>query len=164
MSTFYYNDIYGEPLGQSVEWVSYEMALWQTRRLTGWICFWEDGADNETALSDGHLFWAQPHQRKTQTDCCFPVEVSVWQTDLQIGSAALSRTSAGGKVNHYQRPVGSLGCNIHHKAECLCWGCSICVFHAAGGKIGTCFILLQFVRDHKFNMLVCACVLPVFIL
>lgn len=105
-------------------------------RLTGWICFWKDGEDNETALSDGHLFWAQPHQKKTQTDACFPEELSVWQTGLQIGSAALSGTSAAGKVNRYQRPVDSLGCSVDHKAECLCWGCSVCVFVLLEAKDG----------------------------
>lgn len=151
--------------------MTYEESLWAIRlsglvirqsfdrriRLTGWICFWEDGADNETALADGHLFWAQPHQRQTQTDHRFPEKVSVWQTELQIGSAALSGTSAGGKVNRYQRPAGSLGCNVHHKAECLCWGCSICVFRVAGGR--TCFILLVF-RDSicVITHLICLCV------
>ncbi len=133
-------------------------------RLTGWICFWEDGADNETALSDGHLFWAQPHQRKTQTDCRFPEEVSMWQTDLQIGSTALSGTSAGGKVNRYQRPVGSLGCSIHHKAECLCWGCSICVFCAAGGKTGTCLLCCSVCVITRLILLRVHAFYPVFIL
>ncbi len=68
------------------------------------------------------------------------------------------------ECERYQRPVGSLGCNIHHKAECLCWGCSICVFRAAGGKRGTCLLCCSLC---VITRLICLCVhafYPVFIL
>ncbi len=96
--TFYYNDICREPLGQSLSGLVMRWRFWQTGRLTGWICFWEDGADNETAqmatCSEHNPIRERPKQTAT-----FQRKWVCGQTDLQIGSAALSWTSAGGKVN-----------------------------------------------------------------